>query len=49
MLSLPKACLFDLDGLLLDTEPLHGEAWRQSAAKVGVRLDENQLRLLQKE
>ena len=27
----PAACLFDLDGLLLDTEPLHAEAWQQAA------------------
>ena len=26
-LDLPSGCLFDLDGLLLDTEPLHAEAW----------------------
>ena len=25
---LPAACLFDLDWLLLDTEPLHAEAWQ---------------------
>ena len=28
----PAACLFDLDGLLLDTEPLHAQAWREAAA-----------------
>ena len=27
----PAACLFDLDGLLLDTEPLHAEAWQRAA------------------
>ncbi|NCZ96866.1 HAD family phosphatase, partial [bacterium] len=27
---LPAACLFDLDGLLLDTEPLHARAWQQA-------------------
>jgi hypothetical protein len=26
-MGLPAACLFDLDGLLLDTEPLHSQAW----------------------
>jgi pseudouridine-5'-monophosphatase len=30
-MRLPAACLFDLDGLLLDTEPLHAQAWRQAA------------------
>jgi HAD superfamily hydrolase (TIGR01509 family) len=28
---LPAACLFDLDGLLLDTEPLHAQAWQEAA------------------
>ncbi|MEB3265961.1 MAG: HAD family phosphatase [Cyanobacteriota bacterium] len=39
----PAACLFDLDGLLLDTEPLHAQAWRQAAAHWGLRLDDQQL------
>ncbi|MCT0198337.1 HAD family phosphatase [Synechococcus sp. CS-1325] len=39
----PAACLFDLDGLLLDTEPLHGLAWRQAAAQFGLALNEAQL------
>lgn len=32
-MRLPAACLFDLDGVLLDTEPLHARAWRQAAAQ----------------
>lgn len=39
----PTACLFDLDGLLLDTEPLHAQAWRQAAAHFGCRLSDAQL------
>ena len=39
----PAACLFDLDGLLLDTEPLHGRAWRAAADRFGVALDDAQL------
>jgi pseudouridine-5'-monophosphatase len=39
----PAACLFDLDGLLLDTEPLHGQAWREAAAHFGTRLADDQL------
>lgn len=31
----PAACLFDLDGLLLDTEPLHARAWKEAAAHFG--------------
>jgi HAD superfamily hydrolase (TIGR01509 family) len=42
----PAACLFDLDGLLLDTEPLHARAWRRAAAHFGRRLGEDQLREL---
>ena len=39
----PAACLFDLDGLLLDTEPLHGRGWAEAAARFGATLSQNQL------
>jgi HAD superfamily hydrolase (TIGR01509 family) len=39
----PAACLFDLDGLLLDTEPLHSEAWQQAADHFGLILSVDQL------
>ncbi len=39
----PAACLFDLDGLLLDTEPSHAEAWSQAAAHFGLQLSSPQL------
>jgi len=42
-MSPPAACLFDLDGLLLDTEPCHGRAWREAAAQFGVDLADRQL------
>lgn len=42
-MSRPAACLFDLDGLLLDTEPLHGRAWREAARHFGVELAPGQL------
>lgn len=42
-MSAPAACLFDLDGLLLDTEPLHGQAWRQAAEHFGLQLPEAEL------
>lgn len=42
-MSAPAACLFDLDGLLLDTEPCHGRAWREAAEQFGVRLTEAEL------
>ena len=42
-MSAPAACLFDLDGLLLDTEPCHGRAWLEAAAHFGVELEEGQL------
>jgi HAD superfamily hydrolase (TIGR01509 family) len=32
---LPAGCLFDLDGLLLDTEPLHSRAWSESIRYFG--------------
>lgn len=31
----PAACLFDLDGLLLDTEPSHATAWQEASSRFG--------------
>ncbi|MEO1001590.1 MAG: HAD family phosphatase [Cyanobacteria bacterium J06638_7] len=45
-MSRPAACLFDLDGLLLDTEPLHARAWRQAARHFGLELSDSELLLL---
>lgn len=42
-MPMPAACLFDLDGLLLDTEPLHGRAWREAAAAFALSLTEQDL------
>ena len=42
----PAACLFDLDGLLLDTEPLHSRAWREAARQFGLELDGMRLLML---
>ena len=39
--------LFDLDGVLLDTEPLHGKAWSRTCRSFDTSLNENQLKLLQ--
>lgn len=39
----PAACLFDLDGLLLDTEPLQARAWFEAAAYFGCELSAEQL------
>lgn len=39
----PVACLFDLDGLLLDTEPLHARAWDAAARRFGCSLKGEQL------
>jgi HAD superfamily hydrolase (TIGR01509 family) len=38
-MAYPAACLFDLDGLLLDTEPLHARAWRDAARSFDTDLD----------
>ena len=42
-MALPAACLFDLDGLLLDTEPLHARAWQAAAEHFGCNLLAEQL------
>lgn len=39
----PAACLFDLDGLLLDTEPLHAQAWQEAASHFGRPLAQAEL------
>ncbi len=46
-MQIPQAILFDLDGVLLDTEPLHGKAWRETARVLGAYLSDEQLILLQ--
>ncbi len=42
----PKAFLFDLDGVLIDSEPLHGQAWKETAALFDLNLTCSQLKLL---
>ena len=45
-LDFPKAFLFDLDGVLIDSEPLHGKAWKETAALFNLNLTYRQLKLL---
>ena len=44
--NFPKAFLFDLDGVLIDSEPLHGQAWKETAALFDLDLTNDQLKLL---
>ena len=44
--NFPKAFLFDLDGVLIDSEPLHGQAWKETASLFGLNLTCKQLNLL---
>jgi HAD superfamily hydrolase (TIGR01509 family) len=43
MFPRPAACLFDLDGLLLDTEPAHAHAWQEAARRFGRPLAQDEL------
>ena len=36
----PAAVILDMDGLLLDTEPLAMRAWSEAAARLGVTFDD---------
>jgi len=36
----PRAVIFDMDGLMLDTEPLAARAWGEAAAALGVDFDD---------
>jgi HAD superfamily hydrolase (TIGR01509 family) len=38
--TMPLAVILDMDGLLLDTEPISLAAWRQAAEQLGYRLTE---------
>ena len=42
----PKAFLFDLDGVLINSEPLHGQAWKETASFFDLNLTQSQLNLL---
>ena len=44
--NFPKAFLFDLDGVLIDSEPLHGQAWKETASLFDLTLTCSQLKLL---
>ncbi len=44
--NFPKAFLFDLDGVLIDSEPLHGQAWKETGALFDLNLTYRQLKLL---
>ncbi|NCC99522.1 MAG: HAD family hydrolase [Bacteroidia bacterium] len=42
---LPKAFLFDMDGVLFDSMPYHAEAWIKALASVGIEFSEYQVYL----
>jgi beta-phosphoglucomutase len=40
-----RAVLFDLDGVLIDSMPIHEQAWRQVLNEIGIQLDPLYIRL----
>lgn len=41
-MSLPKACIFDLDGVIVDTVPAHYVAWKAMADELNIPFDEEE-------
>lgn len=41
-MSLPKACIFDLDGVIVDTVPSHYVAWKAMADELGIPFSEEE-------
>lgn len=41
-MSLPKACIFDLDGVIVDTVPAHYVAWKVMADELNIPFDEEE-------
>jgi HAD superfamily hydrolase (TIGR01509 family) len=39
-MKLPKAVIFDMDGLMLDTEPIYRQAWQKAALAVGQEISD---------
>jgi len=44
-MSSVRAILFDLDGVLIDSMPIHEQSWRQVLNEIGIQLDPLYLRL----
>ncbi len=42
----PRACIFDLDGVVADSAPCHYRAWKAIADKLGIEFDEEKNHLL---
>lgn len=42
-LSVRKAVIFDLDGVIIDSMPIYYEAWREAFKEVGVNINENEV------
>lgn len=39
-----KVVLLDLDGLLVDSEPLHGKAWQKAAEEIGTSISDEEIK-----
>ena len=42
VLERPQAVLFDMDGILYDSMPLHARAWKRMCDLNGIQADENE-------
>ena len=42
---IPKAVIFDMDGVIIDSMPYHADAWKKAFASVGIKISDQDIYL----